>query len=115
MAVVSGRSGAYVDPVNNQNVTISGGVATVSGRGLKTLKSESGVTDTLDKIEGLTNEQEIEIMASSDDGGHTVTITAGAFLKLPSPTFIISGYRIVTLKCIGSDACVMQSSSANRS
>lgn len=115
MAVASGRSGAYTDPVNNQNITISGGIATVSGRGLKTLKSESGVTDILDKIVGLTSEQEIEVMASADDGGHAITLTAGSFLKMPSATFTLSGYRLVTFKCLGSDVCVMQSSSANRS
>lgn len=100
---------ALNDPVDR---TIFSGIITVSGSGLVTLSSESGVTDELDKISGLVKGQSAYLVAAS---GHTITVTAGTYLKLPSPTFVLSGYRIATFDCLGGDICVMRSSSANRS
>lgn len=99
---------ALNDPVDR---TIFSGIITISGSGLVTLSSESGVTDDLDKISGLVKGQSAYLVAAS---GHTITITAGTYLKLPSPTFTLSGYRIATFDCLGGDICVMRSSSANR-
>lgn len=91
--------------------TIFSGVVTVSGAGLVTLTSETGTTDVLDKIAGLVKGQSKYLVAAT---GHTITITAGTYLKLPSPTWLLSGYRIATFDCMGGDICVMRSSSANR-
>lgn len=95
----------------NQILPISTGVITVNSPGKKTIQAETGVTDDLTRINGL-NEGEFAILMA--DSGDTITITAGANLKMPSPTFTLSGYRTITFDCIGSDICVMRSSSANR-
>lgn len=97
------------DPVDKYIVS---GVITVDGQGLVTIYSETGTTDVLDKVEGLSKGQSIYIIAGS---GHTITVTAGTYLKLPSPTWTLSSYRIATLDCMGGDICVMRSHEANRS
>lgn len=96
------------DPVD---VTIASGVITVTGSGLVTVSSESGTTDQLDRISGLAKGNTVYVVAGS---GHTITVTAGTYLKLPSPNWILSGYRIATFDCMGGDICVMRSHEANR-
>jgi len=97
------------DPVDT---TILSGIITVSGSGMVTISSESGTADDLDQISGLSKGETIYILANS---GHTITINAGTYLKLPSPTWILSGYRIATFDCIGGGICVMRTHEANRS
>jgi hypothetical protein len=108
-AIATGLSEATIlnDPVER---TIFSGIISVTGSGMVTLSSESGVTDILNKISGLVKGQSVYLVAAT---GHTITITAGAYLKLPSPTWILSNYRIATFDCLGGDICVMRSHEAN--
>jgi hypothetical protein len=89
------------DPQNQaQTVQISGGTATVSGPGMITLQAESGVTDQLDKITGLTKGQSVDLVA---DTGDTITVAKGTYLKLPS-NWTLVGPRVATFLCVNSGA-----------
>lgn len=93
-----------------QNITISSGAAEASGPGKLVLTSETGTTDQLDQITGLTDNDEVTLAAAS---GHTITIAAGANLKLPA-NFTLSGNKRLTLECEGSDICYEIARSANQ-
>jgi hypothetical protein len=92
-----------------QTLSISSGVLATAGRGKKTVCSESGTSDQLDKITGLHDGDVVKLVANTDE---IITITPGAFLKLQA-SFSLSGYKTIMLLCIGSDICLELTRSAN--
>jgi hypothetical protein len=96
-----------------ETLTIAGGIATITDTGAEeyyiTLKAQSGVTGTLNEIQGLANLKKVFLKAYS---GHTITVTRGAYLNMPS-NFTLSGNRRIVFESDGGNVCSMLSSAAN--
>jgi len=70
---VSGGSGSWGAA---KNVTISGGVLTLTGAGRYAIETESGVaSDDVDTINGLVDGD--EVILSAQNGAHTVVLKTG--------------------------------------
>jgi hypothetical protein len=102
-------SGSGGGGVTNQSVTISSGVATVSGAGKITLTSESGTTDQLDKISGLSEGDKVTLLAASD---HTITVVRGSSLYSKGD-FSLSNFSAMLFQSAGDDICFELSRSEN--
>jgi hypothetical protein len=86
-------------------VTISGGVAALSGPGYYLIAVESGSTDDLDQVTGLSNGD--EVILSPADGAKDVVVKHGTYLQLGGATdFALEGaYDTIRLICIGGNVC----------
>ena len=84
------------------DVTISGGVIIIPTSGIYNVYPEVGVTDSITSITvaGISYGDEI-ILASST--GNTITITKGAFLKMPMNCILNNVDDEIRLRYIGSD------------
>jgi len=97
---------------DNQIVTISDDVATVTGPGKITLCAEAGVEDDLDQIVGLSEGEEVTLEA---DAGDTITVKDGAkFDLLRGLDFVLTGKSKLRLICDGVNSCSEESRSSNQ-
>lgn len=77
-------------------ITISSGVATLTGPGYYKLISESGASDTVTQFQGLEIGDEVLIEA---DSGHTILIESGTYIKGSSFT-LNSVYDFCKVQCV---------------
>lgn len=87
-------------------ITISSGVATVTGPGEFLIDTESSTaTDDLEKIDGLDAGDVVIIRAAND--GRTIVLKQGAYLKIGGIDFSLNNaYDVAVLQCVGSDVCI---------
>ena len=95
---------------SSSEITLSGGVAALSGEGYYTIDTESdAASDDLTQITGLVAGDEVVICAEHTD--RTVTVKTGTYFHIVED-FILNNTRDrLTLQCIGSDICVQKSRS----
>jgi hypothetical protein len=94
-------------------VTLSGGVAALAGPGYYLIAVESGSTDDLDQITGLSNGD--EVILGPADGAKDVVVKHGTYIKLNAETdFALDGaYDTIRLLCVGSNTCKELGSASN--
>lgn len=93
----------------NQSLTIAAGIVTATREGKLTLTSESGTTDQLTGIVGLSEGDEVTLVAAA---GHAITITTGTYLKVQT-TFTLSGNKTIHFICVGGNVLWETSRAAN--
>lgn len=98
---ISGSSGS-VDYGTPTAKTLASNVLTVTKPGYYTLTSESGTSDQLDRIDGL-NQGEIVLLQAAS--GHTITVAAGTYMKMPSNFVLNNVYDKLEMICEGSSVC----------
>ncbi len=87
------------------DVTISGGVITVTGAGVYNVDTEgAAASDALDQILGLTDGEEVELRAKDDT--HTVVVTPGTHIKSLAVFSLDSIYDRMLLQSVGSDTVI---------
>ena len=109
IAGASGTSGgiAYGSPTA---VTLASNILTVTGPGWYTVTSESGTTDQLDKITGLSQGDIVMLQPTST---HTITVAKGTYLKMQTNFVLDNVYDKITFICEGSDVCSEHPRSSN--
>ena len=91
-------------------VTISDGVAALTGTGYYTVDTEGDAeTDDLTQITGLTIGDEVIIAAENTD--RTIEIKAGDYFYIEADFTLDNTRDRIKLQCIGSDICVQLSRS----
>jgi len=94
-----------------QTAPIISGKAILVGPGRIILQSESGLQDDLVQIEGLNDLDKVCLMADYENA-NIIYVRKSTYIKLPSD-LRLSGYRTVTLMCIGDGICVGISDMSN--
>ena len=91
------------------DATISGGVITLTETDAAeyrvTVISETGTTDQLDRINGLSAGKKVVLFAEDE---HEITVKNGAYLKLQWD-FILDGYKSMALRSWGDSICAEES------
>lgn len=84
--------------------TLSGGVLTVTGPGFYKILAESGTSDELTSIEGLSEGDEILLKLA--DADELITIKAGPAILIASDFILNTTADRMRLQCDGGDVCV---------
>jgi len=102
-----GNPGEWGSPIST---TISGGILNLTKSGSYIVSPESGSSDDLDKITGLSVGDEVIL---SPENGKTIVIKNGTYLQIRIDFTMDSQYDNMKLFCVGSNVCKQSGRNGN--